>query len=1183
VGNSYTISIQIDTQTKGADQVAGLEQAILKLAGASNQATKPTGQLVDAFGNTLSVAPKASKAVAEVGQAAAVAATGEGKLSDQADEAAKALDDQGEAAGKAAGKTRDMGHSIASGYAQVELLKAGIEKLYTATRQAWTGFTELETKLVNIRTLSALTDQQFRALSAEVVAMSTRVPQSAANLADGLYQLQSAGVDAQVAVKGTNGQLGALELAARAATAGLATTEQAVDVGTSILNAFRKPVTDLESDFDVLFQTVNLGKTTFPELSQSMGLMLPRAAATGTNLHEVSAALVELTNQGIKTPEAVTRISEAIRALSTPNPEAQPFFRQLGIQWNGLLDTIRQVKEKGLSNADLKRLVPDQQAYDAVLALTHNYDGLIGTLDRLKDSAGATANAFALQADTTASKTQILNNQMAALATQGMEGVARIVVPILTGLTKLAGILAPLPDGLKSVALGMVVLEGGTLAAVAALKTLGITVTMGLGPISAIVLAIGALAAGVGYLATMEDEASKARTRNNAASLAQLKTAEGLTREYRQLAKGLEDGTLKGKARADSEARLKTLKDELIKISPAYQDALSQEKDGLLKVADALDKVNQKTEENERQKFEQTKRRLAESEAALAREQDQAQGGSRFQKGAGEGDVGELLARSARLESLISQVQRLKAEIAPLEARFAPRPQPVSTLSADQIAEAERKRQEEAAQKSQLLTTQQLEAARKTAEAESTKVKDILDREKTQLEASFATNQVGIAAYYARLKEVELKALDDLIAMKTALRAKEAQSKSNPGEVAKLTEEIAVLERKKQDVITTTGRAEARSSRALADEIWDAQAQVLDAQGETAKARALQIDQQYRELLAKLVANSDLAGQEIVNKLIQVEKAKARADQLRASLDFTQAQLAADETGIQNLQQQGLITSLQAQELRAQAIEAKLPAMRAALAQIQAEALAAQEVAKASGKPEDQKAAANLALQAQQMSNTVSATTNQLAQLKDAWGGVKQAGADAMANGLYNTLMAVGKGAGAVSSAFNAMATDIVASLQKVLTKMLLMKAMEAMFSGAAANGNTWAQSAIKAFGGSYAGGGYTGPGGKYEPAGLVHRGEYVHDQETTDFWGTRFLASLHPRNFSHLPGFAMGGLVGPPSVGAIATSLSPNLNVMPIIVYDMETALEKAAQAPRGTKAIIRVVNDNPEALGGR
>lgn len=31
-----------------------------------------------------------------------------------------------------------------------------------------------------------------------------------------------------------------------------------------------------------------------------------------------------------------------------------------------------------------------------------------------------------------------------------------------------------------------------------------------------------------------------------------------------------------------------------------------------------------------------------------------------------------------------------------------------------------------------------------------------------------------------------------------------------------------------------------------------------------------------------------------------------------------------------------------------------------------------------------------------------------------------------------------------------------------------------------------------------FAGGGYTGDGGKYEPAGIVHRGEFVSTQETT-------------------------------------------------------------------------------------
>jgi len=1179
VGNSYTISIQVDAKTKGVDQVVGLEQAILKLAGGATQATKPTGQLVDAFGNTVTSAPKAAKAVEGMGHAAHGAAASEDKLGHAAHGAAAGMKAHGEAASDAEAKTHSMGHGMGMEMARLMALQAALQTFFTVVKGLWTGFTDLETKLVNIRTLSALTDQQFKAMTASVVEMSTRVPKSVGNLADGLYQLQSAGVDAQQAVKGVDGRLGALELSARAATAGLGTTEQAVDVGTSILNAYRKPVTDLEGDFDVLFQTINLGKTTFPELSQSMGLMLPRAAATGTNLHEVSAALVELTNQGIKTPEAVTRISEAIRALSTPNPEAQPYFRQLGIQWNGLIDTIRQVKDKGLSNADLKRLVPDQQAYDAILALTKNYDGLIGTLDKLKDSAGATANAFALQADTTASKTQILNNQLTMLANQGMEGVARVVTPIIQGITYLAAGLAPLPDGLKATATGMLILEGATLAAWAAIKMMGYSIGIGLGPLSAIVLAVGALAAGMGYLATMEDEAYKARARDNAAGIVQLKQAKDLAADYRRQAEALEAGTLQGKEREIAEKRLKEIKEDLIKISPDYQDVLSKEKDGLLGVADALDKVNVKSEEVKRRKYEQTKQDLLEKEEELKRLQESA-------NATGFVDANFLVMTAKQIDAVKLSIEGLKKALAPQEAYFAPKPKTAEEMAKEQAAAAAKLKalKDEQARLSQLTTQQQVESAHKLAEGQATKVKDILDREKAQIEASFKDNQVGIAAYYTRLKAVELKALDDLIASKKALRATEAKAKlgSSPGEVSKLTEEIAVLERKKQDVIRTTGRAERQASREMVDQIWEAQAQVLDAQGETAKARALQIDQQYRELLAKLVANSDLAGQEIVNKLINLEKAKARVDQLRATLDFTQAQLAADETGIQNLQNAGMITSLRAQEMRAQAIEAKLPAMRSTLEQLKAEAAQAQEAARISGKPEDQKVADNLALQAQQMGNTVKATTIQLAQLQDAWGEVKKAGADALATGMFNTLMAVGKGAGAVSEAFDNMASSIVQSLQQVLTKLLLMQAMEAMFGGAAAGGNTWAQSLIKAFGGSFAVGGYTGPGGKYEPAGIVHRGEFVHDQETTDFWGTQFLASLHPRRLN-MPGFAAGGQVGPPSVGALAAAASPNVSVMPIIVYDMEAALEKAAQAPRGTKAIIRVVNDNPDSIGGR
>jgi TP901 family phage tail tape measure protein len=84
--------------------------------------------------------------------------------------------------------------------------------------------------------------------------------------------------------------------------------------------------------------------------------------------------------------------------------------------------------------------------------------------------------------------------------------------------------------------------------------------------------------------------------------------------------------------------------------------------------------------------------------------------------------------------------------------------------------------------------------------------------------------------------------------------------------------------------------------------------------------------------------------------------------------------------------------------------------------------------------------------------------------------------------------------------------------------------------------------------GGLFASGGYTGPGGKYEPAGIVHRGEVVLPQEVVKRdWG--MLSS----RYGNLPGFAGGGLVGSSGFGASEFNLS---------TYRTEKALEKLAKS---------------------
>lgn len=56
-----------------------------------------------------------------------------------------------------------------------------------------------------------------------------------------------------------------------------------------------------------------------------------------------------------------------------------------------------------------------------------------------------------------------------------------------------------------------------------------------------------------------------------------------------------------------------------------------------------------------------------------------------------------------------------------------------------------------------------------------------------------------------------------------------------------------------------------------------------------------------------------------------------------------------------------------------------------------------------------------------------------------------------------------------------------------------------------------------------FATGGFTGPGGKYDPAGIVHRGEYVFDAASTSRIGVT--------NLDRLRGYADGGYVAPSSI----------------------------------------------------
>jgi hypothetical protein len=69
--------------------------------------------------------------------------------------------------------------------------------------------------------------------------------------------------------------------------------------------------------------------------------------------------------------------------------------------------------------------------------------------------------------------------------------------------------------------------------------------------------------------------------------------------------------------------------------------------------------------------------------------------------------------------------------------------------------------------------------------------------------------------------------------------------------------------------------------------------------------------------------------------------------------------------------------------------------------------------------------------------------------------------------------------------------------------------------------------------------GGYTGPGGRYEPAGTVHKGEVVFSQDDVRRWGGPAAVDAMRRR-----GYATGGIVGPPSVPSLPPAGGPGVKV---------------------------------------
>lgn len=344
-----------------------------------------------------------------------------------------------------------------------------------------------EQGIARISSISNFTVSQLEALKRQVLELTQRIGIDAPTALAALYEILSAGIPEQNAFK-------VLESSSKAAIAGVTDINTAAKIGVAVLNSYGLQVSQLDSVYDKLFVTVRDGVTTFPELAQNLGPVLPAARLAGVGLGEVSAAMVVLTRAGIPTAEAATAIENAIKQLSAPTVEAAQTLRDLGIEYNGLSGTVEQFAKKNLSLDVLKTIIPDARGLRAVASLTQNFALLREEQDALGKSSGETKKAFDKLANTPEQQIKKLTSSIETLRIAIGEGLLKNTLGFINAASEMLRGVNELDKGVValSATLGAAGLAGGL--AVAASR--GSALLPLLGSIAAGIAGVGAAALG---------------------------------------------------------------------------------------------------------------------------------------------------------------------------------------------------------------------------------------------------------------------------------------------------------------------------------------------------------------------------------------------------------------------------------------------------------------------------------------------------------------------------------------------------------------------------------------------------------------------------------------------------------------------------------------------------------------
>jgi len=326
-------------------------------------------------------------------------------------------------------KARKAGEGLRSlGLAMSGFGAAVVAPLGLATKAA----IDFNSAMSEVNTLMNLSEDEFADLNKDILELSSSLGVDAVESANALYQAISAGIPKENALE-------FLDIASKAAIAGVTDTKTAVDGLSTVINAFKLPLEDTEQVADIMFQTVKNGKTTFEELSAAMSTAAPIAASLGVDFKQVAAATATLTKSGVPTGEAMTQIRAAMVALAKPTEDMQRLLSNLGyesgealLQTEGFQGAMLKLRDAANGNNEvLAKAFGRVQGLNAMLGVTGiNAEAAAKDLADMGNSTGAAADAFAIMEESVGRQLKKVGIQ---IKNMGIE-IGSVLLPILSDL-----------------------------------------------------------------------------------------------------------------------------------------------------------------------------------------------------------------------------------------------------------------------------------------------------------------------------------------------------------------------------------------------------------------------------------------------------------------------------------------------------------------------------------------------------------------------------------------------------------------------------------------------------------------------------------------------------------------------------------------------------------------------------